>query len=350
MRFIHIADIHLGARPDKGSEWEEERAREIWDSFDRILRDAVQRKADFLLIAGDLFHRQPLKRELKELNYRFEKLYPMTVVIIAGNHDYIGPHSYYRDFKWADNVCFFKSQKLSCVYFEAQKTYIYGLSYENYEIIEPLYDRAKPADKEGCHILLAHGGDEKHIPIKFNELLKAGFDYVALGHIHKPEILKADCMAYAGAAEPIDKNDIGRHGYIYGEWENGHTHIQFIPSAKREYVHLPVRMDGNMPWTMAVDIVRDEIAAHGQENIYKIILTGFRDIQLEPDYRAMEKLGHVLEIEDNTVPDYDFDLLYAQNQDNIIGMYIKKICALPGDGQIKNKALYYGIQALLKEK
>lgn len=347
MRFIHIADVHLGARPDKGLSWEDERAQEIWDSFDRVLETAAEKKVDFLLIAGDLFHRQPLKRELKEVNYRFEKLYPARIVMIAGNHDYIGENSYYRDFKWADNVYFFKSQKLSCLYFEDKQAYIYGLSYEHYEITEPLYDRVRPVSKPGCHILLAHGGDEKHIPIG-QGLFSAGFDYIALGHIHKPEILRADSAAYAGALEPIDRNDTGSHGYVEGVFEDGELHIQFVPSAKREYIHLPVRMDSRMPWAMAADIVKDEIERRGSENIYKLILGGFLAPDVTPDYRLLERLGRIAEIEDNTVPDYDFDLLYAQNKDNIIGKYIERIRSLEVQEDIKEKALYCGIQALLK--
>ena len=69
MRFIHIADVHLGAVPDKDKSWSKERADEIESTFDRLLAVAEERKVDLLLIAGDLFHRQPLMRELKEVNY-----------------------------------------------------------------------------------------------------------------------------------------------------------------------------------------------------------------------------------------------------------------------------------------
>lgn len=350
MRFIHIADVHLGAKPDKGLPWEDERAQEIWDSFDRVLETAAKDKVDFLLIAGDLFHRQPLKRELKEINYKFEKIYPTRVVIIAGNHDYIGAASYYKDFVWADNVYFFKDQKLSCLYFEDKQTYIYGLSYEHYEITEPLYDRVRPANQAGCHILLAHGGDERHVPVNMGALLNSGFDYIALGHIHKPEILKADQAAYAGALEPVDRNDTGSHGYVSGQWTDGAVHIRFVPSAKREYIHLPVRTDSRMPWSMVVDMVKDEIGRRGADNIYKIILSGFLAPDIVPDYRLLERLGRIVEIEDNIAPDYDFDLLYAQNKDNIIGKYIERIRSIDEDGGVKEKALYYGIQALLKLK
>ncbi len=64
---------------------------------------------------------------------------------------------------------------------------------------------------------MAHGGDEKHIPIKKEILSNLGYSYIAMGHIHKPQTLVENQIAYAGALEPIDKNDTGKHGYIRGE-------------------------------------------------------------------------------------------------------------------------------------
>ena len=43
MRFIHIADVHLGAVPDKDKSWSKERADEIESTFDRLLAVAEER-------------------------------------------------------------------------------------------------------------------------------------------------------------------------------------------------------------------------------------------------------------------------------------------------------------------
>lgn len=47
MRFIHIADVHLGMQPDAGFPWSEERGESIWESFRRIIRLAGREKPDF---------------------------------------------------------------------------------------------------------------------------------------------------------------------------------------------------------------------------------------------------------------------------------------------------------------
>lgn len=98
MRLIHTADVHLGATPDANMPWSQERSLAIRSSFLRIISMAEKNQADLLLIAGDLFHRQPLLRELKELNYHFSTLSHTRVVIIAGNHDYICENSPYLNF------------------------------------------------------------------------------------------------------------------------------------------------------------------------------------------------------------------------------------------------------------
>lgn len=49
---------------------------------------------DLLFIAGDLFHRQPLLRELKEVNNLFSTIPDTRVYLMAGNHDYIKADSF----------------------------------------------------------------------------------------------------------------------------------------------------------------------------------------------------------------------------------------------------------------
>lgn len=50
MRFIHVSDVHLGMIPDKGKPWSDVRAKEIEETFDRILNIAEERKVDLLLM------------------------------------------------------------------------------------------------------------------------------------------------------------------------------------------------------------------------------------------------------------------------------------------------------------
>ena len=180
MRFIHIADVHLGMQPDAGFPWSEERGEAIWESFRRIIRLAGREKTDFLLIAGDLFQRQPLLRELKEVNDLFASIPETIVVLIAGNHDYVKRESFYRGFDWADNVVLLLSPEPECVEVPEKKTAVYGCSYDKKEILENRLDDVTPKGKMKYHLLLAHGGDARHMPWNPGRMTQARFDYICL--------------------------------------------------------------------------------------------------------------------------------------------------------------------------
>lgn len=353
MKFIHIADVHLGMHPEKGEPWGEGRDRELWETFDAILARCNEEEIDLLLIAGDLFHRQPLVKELKEVNYRFSKLTHTKVVLIAGNHDYLGVRSHARDFAWAEQVVFLREDTLTSVEFPELATTVYGLSYPTRDVTEAVYDTAKPAQKEGFHILLAHGGDAKDAPMDYRRIAAAGFDYVALGHIHKPGQM-AERMWYAGSPEPLDKNETGVHGYVSGtlqRTERGSVlAAELVPFSKREYRTVSLAVTAEDTSGSVCDRVETEIAAQGRQHFYKVELLGAKPDAVEFDLTAIRAKGRVLTVTDRTRPDYDFDALYGQNRDNLLGMFIARIRALDEDEAKKEKALYYGVEALLAAK
>ena len=351
MKFIHIADVHLGAVPDSTMPWGDDRKNEIWISFQGIIDICNQECIDLLLIAGDLFHRQPFVRELKEVNYYFSKLQVTQVVLIAGNHDYISPRSNYTGFEWDKRVHMLISDTLDSVYLAEINTEVFGFSYHNRDITEPLYDTVKPQSKDRIQILLAHGGDEKDIPINKKRLQEAGFHYVALGHIHKPEII-SERMAYAGSLEPLDKNEIGERGYILGDItiENDHDYpvrISFVANSRRQYKRLRLTVDQETTNGELQDQARELIRTHGVQHLYQFVIQGFRDASISFEKEAISKLGNVTEVIDQSVPDYNFDELYSENADNIIGLFIQAIRTKAGEDDITKKALYYGIEALL---
>lgn len=366
MRFLHIADIHLGATPDSGMPWGELREREIWSSFNKIIDVCNKQKVELLLIAGDLFHRQPLLRELKEVNYCFSKLETAQVVLMAGNHDYIGARSYYQDFEWDAKVHMFMKDTVEVIELPELRAAVYGLSYHSRDITEPLYDNIKPVHKDRINILLAHGGDEKDIPFNRRKLIDSGFDYIALGHIHKPEII-GERMAYSGSLEPLDKNETGSRGYIIGEVNIREKDsfamssmitaqerdiitditFSFVPFSVREYKRALLPVDTNTTNGSLIDKAGEIIKTNGEQHIYSLCIKGVRDEQIQFNTEALKSLGNVLEIVDESLPDYDFDALYRDNSDNLIGLFIKRIRENADQDEVAKKALYYGIEALL---
>lgn len=347
IRFIHLADVHLGAVPDRGCPWSREREEEIWETFRRVIASISKNPVDLLFIAGDLFHRQPLLRELKEVNYLFSTIPDTQIFMMAGNHDYLAQDSFYRGFPWEPNVVFFERESPMVVKAGELDVYVTGLSYEHREIREPLYDSLKPEMQDGFHVLLAHGGDETHIPMDRTALGASGFDYIAMGHIHKPQSLIRDRMAYSGALEPIDRNDMGEHGYIEGRFENGQVRTRFVPFACRSYQKLVLTVREDSTQYSLEEMMKMDIMKRGGKNIYKVVLQGWHAPETLLFPEKLRALGNVAEILDETRPAYDLEDLSRRYSGTLVGDYIayflKKDMTL-----VEEKALYYGLQALLE--
>jgi exonuclease SbcD len=348
LRFVHIADVHLGLQPDRGSSWSEDRGREIWKSLERVIAYIQKEEIELLLIAGDLFHTQPLLRELKELNYLFTTIPNCKIVMIAGNHDYIKRDSNYHTFTFHENVTLLKNREIESVYFPELNTEVYGLSYDRKEIVEPLYQKTEPKYLDRINILLAHGGDAGHIPFTKSEMSENRFHYIALGHIHKPEIIVPDKAAYAGSLEPTDSNDTGRRGFILGELSKGRIRITQVFCNLRTYIPLNVSVSPVVTNLELQEKVRELIAGNGRENIYKIKIQGFKDTEVEFNQEALYLLGNVISVEDESEPDYDFLRLEMSHRSSLIGRYISYFREHEED--LSKEALFYGVQALLESK
>lgn len=314
-----------------------------------MLEVCETKHVEMLLIAGDLFHRQPLRRELKELDYLFAKLSMTQVVIIAGNHDYLKADSYYRTFQWSKNVHMILDREITCVEFPAYSLAVYGMSYDAKQITEECYRDAVAQRRQPYEILLAHGGDDSHIPVKKENLLGLGYDYIAMGHIHKPQVICPDKIAYAGALEPIDKNDTGAHGYIYGEITTKGCRIKFVPFACRSYIHQKIEVNPSMTEHELKETVAKVIDEKGKENIYKIILDGLRDPDISYDADTLDPYGNVIEVTDQTRPAYRFDRLKETNKGNILGVFITEMEQYPQDS-LEYQALCEGVRALMETR
>lgn len=349
MRFIHTADIHWGMCPDNDKPWSKERSQAVKDSLKEIVNQAKEQDADLLLIAGDLFHRQPLARDLKEVNYLFSTIPSIRVVMIAGNHDRIRKSSVLLSFDWSPNVTFLMSGEMSSVYFEDLNTEIHGFSYYTAEIHENLIDQVTAPDDGRIHILLAHGGDTAHMPVDKQALSRNGFTYTALGHIHKPEILVENRAAFCGSPEPLDKTETGKHGVLVGDIDMGLrevTSLTFLPISRLQYIPLIVNVSAGTTSMELSDRISEEIQKRGTGNIYRFCIRGMRDPEIIFDLEALSSRWMISEIIDDSEPQYDFGRLFAEHSGDMIGFYIQAL-QKNDMSPIEKKALYYGINALL---
>lgn len=342
MRFIHIGDVHWGANPDRGTSWGGFRGKEIQETFKRVLSYAEKQEIDLLLISGDFFHSPPSYQEVREIDYLLGKLQKTRVVWIAGNHDHLSEESPLLKYPFHDNVHFLAGSDLEEVCFPDLHTVVYGFSYWTDQIREPLYDKVKPTREEGIRILLAHGGDERHIPIN-RELLKwSGFDYIALGHIHKPEIIFEDLMAYAGSLEPLDHTETGAHGFMEGEITEEKQIVRFVPFAKRRYMEVEVTVSEEMGQEEILDRIETELSYRGDQNLYEVIVTGRIDPELSPDFERLSDHYFISDFRMEVTSRWDYEQISREDD-----LLMQKVAGLLKD---EPKALSYAVKALMASK
>jgi DNA repair exonuclease SbcCD nuclease subunit len=354
MKFLHIADVHLGARPDRGRLWSNQRAEEIEESFKEVLKVCEEQQVDLLLIAGDLFHTPPTVNRLKNVDYLLSRMPYTKTVIIAGSHDYIESGMTWNDFQFTSDTVLLPPDRASSVYLEELNVCVTGYSYGRQEYRDRILERLAPAKQGAYNILLGHGGDPKHMPFSKERLGNRGFDYVALGHIHNPAHILKDKMAFSGSLEPLDYTETGNHGYIMGEVNGeGETRISFVPFAKRSYINMALEITPEYSNAEIMDVVKEQIEAHGEQNIYRILLKGTIDANLEINLSALTRQYNINEIIDKTEYNYDVNELLDGNENNLLGRFIKAL--EPDDTTEENqidektreKALKYGLEALL---
>ena len=326
MRFIHTGDIHWGMIPDADKPWGKERAQAIKDTFRSIVDYAREKEADCLFISGDLFHRQPLARDLKEVNYLFSTIPTVKILLIAGNHDRIRENSALLSFSWAPNVTFLMEDHLTSHYFEDINTEVYGFSYHKAEIKEPLLE-GYPGSLKQPHPN-PHGSRRGCLP-SAHELQQPGTVSIFLHrpwHIHKPQVMAERKMAYCGSPEPLDITETGPHGFFFGEIHpttRKITHLEFVPISSLQYIPLAVNVTPDTTNGELADRIAREIEKRGDKNIYRFRIKGMRDPETEFDLGLLLSRFRIGEIIDDSEPQYDFSALFAQHSSDMIGFFIQ---------------------------
>ncbi len=213
MKFLHIADVHLGCTRYQLPE----SPRDFYDAWVDVLRRyGIDEKVDFVLMCGDFFHKKSVPPET--MNYAVEGLTMMQeagipVIAIEGNHDQRPTDN---EFSWLRSLSKWGLVKLleptkgeggltyapwddatrRGGYIDIGRARIFGSDWygASGNVAIPMLTRAiKASRREGAfHILMLHTDVEGHQvhPIPALSLaalseLKSAVEYVGLGHTHK---------------------------------------------------------------------------------------------------------------------------------------------------------------------
>ncbi len=226
MKLIHLSDLHIGKKVNEFSMLEDQQY-----IFEKIIQIIDEQKIECVLIAGDIYDKSiPSKYAVQLFDDFLTKMAKrnIPIFIISGNHDS------------AERIAF--GSKLMCqskVYFspafegdikpillrdEYGEIAVYMLPFIKPAIVKNIYEYADiesyndavkiaiehmDIDKNRRNILVAHqfvtgaetsesedisvGGIDNVDACVFDD-----FDYVALGHIHKPQHIYRDTIRYCG--------------------------------------------------------------------------------------------------------------------------------------------------------
>lgn len=387
VKFLHCADVHLDA-PFSSSDTEErkssERRQDLKLALKKIISTAGNEKVDLLLISGDLYeHDYVRKSTINFVNDCFNEIPDIKVIIVPGNHDPNTVNSYYRNFDWAKNVHILAGEN-SCIKFEDIRTAVFGAGFDNFysdnagldnlkarldENSEEKY-RADPEgyDEEYINILLCHGtldmniGSDNYNPVKSEDLDKLGMDYIALGHFHNRIEAQGPRgnIFNPGSPEPLGFDEMGEHGVFVGsivkdENSISKVDLRFVKLNSKTYEGIEVNVDG----CCSDEQVRDRVLeTMGEENysdsLLDIILTGYIDREFRIDRNIIKSYirdrVYFAKIKDNTKADYKFDEI--SKEPGLKGEYVRKMLLMIDEAEGENKrrllrkALYYGMEAL----
>jgi DNA repair protein SbcD/Mre11 len=203
VKFIHTADIHLDS-PLRGLEVHEDAPVEeirgaTRRSFDNLIDLTIDEEVDFILIAGDLYD-----GDWKDYNTglffasRMGRLSKAGIkaFIVSGNHDAASQIT--KAMPLPDNVTLFSPKKPGSVKLDDFGIIIHGQSYSVRAVTENLASQYPQKDINYFNIGLLHTsltgrkGHADYAPCTLDELKSKGYDYWALGHVHKREIVSED--------------------------------------------------------------------------------------------------------------------------------------------------------------
>ena len=243
--FIHTADLHLDS-PFVGLKTlpkpiYQAVQQSTFQSFSTIVDKAIEKKVDFVIIAGDLFDLEDrsiraqifFRREMERLQQA-----NIATFVVHGNHDHLSGS--WTELPMPENVHIFPGHVETIPFLTKNgiKVHFYGFSYPKRHLLENMTDQYRKKDGADYHIGILHGHDRTnsghypYAPFSISELLKKDFDYWALGHIHQASKLHEDpVILYPGNIQGRHRQENGKKGCYYVTLGRYGTKLEFMETA-----------------------------------------------------------------------------------------------------------------------
>ncbi|MDB5059482.1 MAG: sbcD [Chloroflexi bacterium] len=297
MRILHLADLHLGTEiygHYDAATGSSSRLADFGHVLDLAVERAIEEQVDLFLFAGDAYKtRDPSPTQQRELARRLRRLLEakVPVFLLTGNHDMPnavaratsldifgalspvgftvaskpGLHTvetrsgplYVLAIPWITRSAFFaRDENKNLPPDELQNKLQERLADSISHYIDQMTDDSIPA------VLALHGtvqgamySSERSSMLSHDLIIPKSvicdsrFSYIALGHIHKHQVINREPLAvYAGSPERIDfGEERDEKGYVLVDVNRSGAQYEFVQLPARRFKTIDVRCDGDDP-------------------------------------------------------------------------------------------------------
>ena len=334
MRFLHIADLHLGKQMNDVTLLADQEF-----ILQQIAGIAEKERADAVLIAGDVYQRSSPQAEAMALFDRFVSALAeqgRKVFIISGNHDSAQRISYFSSLIRTSGVYVTEAfdgrlQSVTVQDSEGEiviwmlpflrpsqvKRFLPEERIATYQDAAEAVLRQTPIDTGKRNILLCHQfitgcetSDSEERAVGGLDNIDAAvfdaFDYVALGHIHKPQKVGRDTLRYAGSPLKYSFSEAGhkKSAVIAELGAKGDVAVRTVPLYP---LHDVRTLEGTMDELMRQDYSEDYLWI----TVHDELVPPDARVTLSTNFPNMMKFSVV-----NSKTKMDLDVLAAESMEN----------------------------------
>ena len=345
MKFVHMADMHFDApfvALANKEKFAEERRLEQRKAMKQITEYIKDNEISYFFIAGDLYENEYVKKSTIEyINNLFKQIPSTRIFITPGNHDPYINNSFYKQYNWNQNVYIFSSE-LEVI--EDENVDIYGYGFNDF-YMENKYPNINIKHKDKINILITHGNldagndeQKRYNSINSREMKNIGFDYIALGHIHKKSYNDYDNqrIVYPGSTVSLGFDELGERGVIVGDISKDNFKLDFLKINSKSFEEKQIDITEINSQEELIEFIDD--MGLKEESFYKIILVGKRNFEIKL-YEILYLIhkNNIIRIKDCTKANYDIN--DVARQINLKGLFAKSILEKMSETEEKNEKL-----------
>jgi len=360
MRFFHAADIHLdsplrGLRMYEGAPLGDLRnaARR---AFAALVDQALEEEADLVLVAGDLYD-----VDWKDYNTGLFFVSQVSrlaregirVVLIRGNHD--AQNRITKELRLPEGVTELSTRRPQSLRLEDLGAVVHGQGYPRTEVTEDLSAGYPGAVPGLFNIGLLHtavdgrSGHDPYAPCSLEALVSKGYDYWALGHVHKREVLcESPWVVFPGNIQGRHAGEHGPKGATLVTVDGGevvaaeHRDLDVVRWAVCDVDAAPAS-SGAEAVDLAAEVLEAEVRRAGGRLLAARIRLGgrskaHRELNADPDKWAARIRGAAAEVSDEIFVEKvqirtrtTIDLEALAKSDDTVGGLLRSMRAIRND-------------------